>query len=201
MSLTFGPAGDAQLASANYSAHYLVKLDFADGPLYLSTLPVARTIEGITYTGLGRLLGGGTTATSEDGRPSAVKLELAITNDDVLAYTLGNVAGYRGRQAWIWLQPFTPEFVPVGTAQLEFRGYMDPVRITRGANGEGISGKIELPLNRAGLARSRNAEGLRDTHAQQQARYPGDRGAEYLQTLVEQPVTWLSKRFQESYIT
>jgi hypothetical protein len=200
MTLSFGTAGDAQLASSTYSVQFLVKLDFADGPIYLTTLPLERTIGGDTYTGVGKGLEVEAIATSEDGRPSAVRLRVGVTSENLLAYTLGQVQNYRGRSAWIWLQPFTPEFVPIGTKELEFRGYMDPVRVTRSAGQDGIVGHIELPLQRAGLARSRNSQGLRDTHAQQQLRYPGDKGFEYLQTLIEQPVTWLSKRFQESML-
>lgn len=199
MSLSFGTAGDAQLATGAYSDCYLVDLVFVDTPVYLTTQAIDLTVAGNTYIGVGALRIESIT-TSEDGRPDKVKLSLPLVDEALVAYVLGSVAGYRGRQIRIWKQILTPEQVPVGTRQLEWRGYMDPAGIKRSMAADGIYGAIELPCNRAGLARARNAEGLRITHAQQQARYPGDRACEYIATLLEQPSTWLSKRFQESYI-
>jgi hypothetical protein len=197
MSISLG-AGDAQLSSGEYASALLVELQFADGSVYLSTLPQDKQVDGIDWQGLDRHLRVEVITTSEDGRPSRIKLSVPIVNQDVLAYALGSVAGYRGRRVSIWMQVFTPTFVPVGTRKIEWFGYMEPVSISRKAGGQGgDSGRIELPCNRAGQARSRAAQGLRVTDAQQQARYPGDLGCQYTQTLIEQPSTWLSKRFQE----
>jgi hypothetical protein len=200
MSLSFGTAGDAQLASGVYADCYLVDMHFSDAPVYLSTLSVNRTIAGNSYIGVG-LLRVDTITTSEDGRPDKVKLSLPLTDETLLGLLLGSAQGYRGREIWVWKQILTGDFVPVGDRQLEWRGYMDPVSIPRQRGEGGITGSIDLPCYRAGMAQARRAEGLRITHAQQQARYPGDKGCEYIAKLVEEPSTWLSKKFQESYIT
>ena len=197
MPQSLGVDGDAQLASGRYASAYLVEMRFASGTLYLCTLPIAVPVAGNTYTGLGRLLRVDPIATSEDGRADKVKISLSITDDAVLAAVLGNVAGYRGRRVVIWMQLFTDTFKPVGQRSLEWQGYMEPVSITRSAGQGGITGRIEMPCTRAGLPRSRNSQGLRVTHAQQQQRYAGDLFCQYIQALVEQPYTWLSKRFQE----
>ncbi|MGL4574487.1 MAG: hypothetical protein ACRCV9_06835, partial [Burkholderiaceae bacterium] len=105
----------------------------------------------------------------------------------------GNIAKYRGRQARVYMQVFDAEFVPRGTKVLRWQGYMEPVRVVRNAQ----AGTIELPMTRAGMARARNADGLRVTHAQWSLRHPGERGLEYLQGLINEPFAWLSKRFQE----
>ena len=200
MSLSFGTAGDAQLASGVYSDCYLVDLHFADATVYLTTHSVnLPPIEGHTYIGVGALRVD-TITTSEDGRPDKVRLSLPLVDEDMVAETLTSALGYRGREVWIWKQILSPERAPVGTRALEWRGYMDPVAIKRQRGQNAITGHIEMPCYRAGLARARNAEGLRITHAQQQARYAGDKFCEYIATLVEEPTTWLSKKFQESYI-
>jgi hypothetical protein len=86
----------------------------------------------------------------------------------------------------------------VGTKVHRWTGTMEPVRITRRVQAGGpSSGRIEMPCTRNGMSRARNYQGLRLTHAQQQAIYPADMGLEYLQALIEQPTLWLSKRFQE----
>lgn len=197
MSLSFGTAGDAQLASGAYASGYLIDFEFVDTTVRLSTLPLTLSDSGYTYTGVGHHLQVEAIAVSEDGVPNRVKVSLSITDDAMLAATTGSVLGYRGRPITIWQQVYTPQFVAVGTRQLEWRGVMEPVRVSRKRGEAGITGRIEMPCSRVGLARSRNAQGLRISNSQQQARYPGDRIAEYLPTLTEQPYTWLSKRFQE----
>lgn len=199
MSLSFGTAGDAQLDSGVYADCYLVDLHFSDGIVYLSTLPVPRTIAGHDYIGVG-VLRVDTISTSEDGRPDKVKFSIPLTDETLLGYLLGSVQGYRGREIWVWKQILTADFAPVGDRALEWRGYMDPVGIRRQRAEGSITGSIELPCHRVGMAQARRAEGLRITHAQQQARYPGDKGCEYIATLLEEPTTWLSKKFQESYL-
>jgi hypothetical protein len=119
----------------------------------------------------------------------------------MLAAVLGSASTYRGRAARLSLQLFDEAFAPVGSPVPRWSGYMEPVKVTRRAatpdDGGGGGGRIELPCNRAGMARARNYQGLRHTNAQQLVRYPGDRGLEYMQALIEAPALWLSKQFQE----
>jgi hypothetical protein len=63
--------------------------------------------------------------------------------------------------------------------------------------GGGSAGRLNLECSRAGMARARNLHGLRLTDAQQQHLYSGDLGLQYVQTLIEKPSLWLSKRFQQ----
>lgn len=197
MPQTLGAEGDAQLASGRYASAYLVDMLFAGGTLNLCTLPIPVQANGNTYTGLGQFLQVDVVSVSEDGKADKINLSLGITNEAMLANVLGNVAGYRGRRVRIWLAAFSDTFVPKGTPALEWQGFMEPVQISRSLGAQGITGRIKMPCTRAGLARSRNAQGLRVTHAQRLALYPGDLGCEYLATLMEQPTTWLTKRFQE----
>ena len=74
---------------------------------------------------------------------------------------------------------------------------MNPAKVTRGGAGGENNGRVEIPCSRYGMARARNYQGLRHTHAQQQLRFPGDVGLQYMQDLIEKPALWLSKRFQE----
>jgi hypothetical protein len=186
--LSFGAAGDAQLLSAARGVAWLVEAEF-DVTLRLSTLPGDVTIDGATWQGLGQFLQVAPTREAGGGGTTGVTISLSLVNEAMLAATLGNVEGYRGRALRLYLQLFTENMVPVGDKKLRWSGYMNTAR-TKGS-------KIELPCSRAGLARSRKASPLRLTNAQQTARYPGDRGLEYLQDLIDRPSLWLSKRFQE----
>lgn len=193
--LSFGTAGDTQLTAGVYAAHWLAELDFAApiGTLRYTTLPVDRTIGGQVYSGVGGNVSISPVRESEDASAEKVTVSIAIVDEAMLAAALGPADRYRNRQIRLYLQIFDGAFVAMGSPVLRWQGYMDPVRVKR----DGQGGRIELPCSRAGMARSRNAQGLRVTHAQWVRRYPGERGLEYLQTLINQPVTWLSKRFQE----
>lgn len=196
MSQSLGTAGDAQLASGAYGAAFLLDLDLADAPVHLITLPFNKDIAGITYLAAPHLQVD-SIGTSEDSRFDKIKLSLPLTDQVTLARLTGSASNYRGREVSIWFQVFTTGHVPVGNRSLEWRGYMDPVKVQRKAGSQGITGRIELPCVRVGVARSRRAEGRRVTDAQQQARYPGDLGCQYIQTLTETPPAWLTKAFQE----
>lgn len=196
--MSLDSAAQAQLDSGQYAAAYLVDMHFLSGVLRLATLPLASiNAGGNTYNGLGQALSIAPITHSEDGRADAIKLTLGLKDPALLATTLGSVAGYRGRRVRIWLQVFTSTFQAVGAPALEWQGFMEPVRISASAVPKGFSRTIEMPCSRAGIARSRNAQGLRVTDAQHQQRHPGDLFCQYLQPLLEEPFTWLSKRFQE----
>lgn len=199
MSLTFGAGGDAQVATGVYGAAWLIELDFSGGMLYVTTAPVDVVSGGHTYTGLGNLASVGTVGESEDASAEQITLGMSIVNTAMLAAVLGGASTYRGRSAVLRLQLFTEAFIPVGSAVKRWSGTMEPARITRSRAGDGGApiGRIEIPCTRAGMARVRNHQGLRHTHAQQQQRYPGDLGLQYMQDLIEKPALWLSKRFQE----
>lgn len=199
MSLSFGASADAQIATGVYGAAWLIELDFAGGMVYTTTAPVDIAYGGNTYVGLGNLASVAAIDESEDSGAQRIVIGLALVNAAMLAAVMGSATTYRGRSAVLRLQLLTEAFAPVGTPVKRWAGTMEPARITRGRSGDNgsVTGRIELPCSRAGAARQRRYQGLRHTHAQQQQRYPGDVGLQYMQDLIEKPALWLSKRFQE----
>lgn len=192
-----GPASSA-LAARSRGVHWLIELDFTSGTLAYTTAPIDVTSGGVTYRGVSNLADVSSLSESEDSSDTKLTLGFTVVNQAVLAATLGIIESYRGRAARLYLQLFDDTFTPVGTKVLRWSGYMDKVAVnrTRSATSGGESlGRIELQCSRAGLARARNFKGLRLTNAQQQQRFPGDTGLRYVQTLLEQPSVWLSKRF------
>lgn len=190
----------ALLASDALGVVFLVELDFAEGTNYWSTFNLPLTIGGHTYAATGTLASVGDIVESQETDSQTLALTLSVVDQAMLAATLGNVEGYRGRQARIYLQLMDAQFRPVGAPRLRFAGEMEPVKVPREAQPEGggpVGGRIELPISRAGMSRARNSDGLRLTHEQQQVEFPGDRGLEYVRPLIERPAVWLSKRFQQ----
>ena len=199
MSLARDGTAAARIAVGVRGVAWLVALDFGTGTLRYTTAPLPIVVGADTYAALGALAQ--VSSVSESENATAEQLTLGFTvSTSLLAATLGNVENYRGQRARLWLQLFDDAFQPAGAPVLRWSGVMDRVSVSRtrsDTTGGPSSGRIELQCSRSGMARSRNPEGLRLSHAQQQQRYPGDKGLQYVQTLIEQPSLWLSKRFQE----
>ena len=196
------------LYSPAYAEAYLVDLYFADGTYRLTTWAIDLTRpspEGLdkTYTALGSQLGISQITASEDAGPGQVTLSIPLA-PGMLAATLGNVESYRGRRARIRYQVMHPETLqPVGAPIPLYVGEMQPVKVPRTSPsglGGPVGGRIEMQLIRAGTSNARRQDGARLTDAQQQQRYPGDRGLEYVQALVRGETPWLTVAFQRSIL-
>lgn len=196
--LTLDTSAQSQIEANVRGVQWLVALDFTSGLVRYTTNAVDITSGGNTWSGFGSLVSVDGVRESEDGAPGDITLGLSLVSTAMLAAAIGNVENYRNRSARLYLQLIGPDFQPVGAAVARWAGYMSKVRIRRSASKDGSSnGKIEMICTRAGANRSRAATGLRHTHAQHVVRFPGDNGFEYVQTLVEKPAVWLTKRFQQ----
>jgi hypothetical protein len=178
---------------------WLVVLEFTTGTLRFTTAPVSLVVDGNTYTGLGALASVSAVSESENSDAAKLTLGFSIVSLGMLGATLGNVEAYRGQPAHLYLQLFDEAFQPAGAHVKRWSGTMDRVVVNRTPSdkeGGASMGTLELQCSRYGMARSRNAPGLRLNHAQQQMAYPGDMGLEYVAKLIEQPALWLTKAFQ-----
>ena len=195
--------GTTQHQQAVGGVAWLVELAFTSGTLRYTTAPVTVTEGGHDWLGWGAVVTVGNVTESEEVLGDAIVLGLSIVDQALIAASLGNVGNYRGRPATLYLQLLDATFRPAGAKVRRWAGVMDRVEIKRtagdmeGGAGGDSSGVIELRCSRVGVARMRNAGGLRLTQEQPQRRYPGDTGLQYVRTLIEQPSLWLSKRFQE----
>ena len=201
MSLTLDGTATARIAATVRGVAWLVDLEFVSGTIYYTTSPVSLTVSGHDYLGLGDLASVSVIGESEDATAAQISLGFSLVDTAMLAATLGNVDDYRGKRARLWLQLYDEAWQPAGAPVKRWAGFMDRVTVERKPPdplaGGAASGRLNLECSRAGMARARNQRGLRLTDAQQQARYTGDLGLQYVQTLIEQPSLWLSKRFQQ----
>jgi hypothetical protein len=179
----------------------LAQLDFTTGTQYLTTAAQTITTGGNTYTGLGSLVSVGNFNESVDSSAEKITIGLSVANAAMLSLALGSVEGYRGRAVRLYLQLYDEQFTPVASPVQRWSGVMDRVQITRKPTGPDSvgsgGGSVDMQCSRSGMARARNYQGLRLTHQQQQLRFAGDTGLQYVRTLIEQPTQWLSKRFQQ----
>jgi hypothetical protein len=187
--------GTTQHQAAVTGAAWLVQLDFASGVQRFTTFPHTLHVDGYNWLGLGAVTSVGSVTESEEVQADALVISLSVVDTALIALSLGNVEGYRGRRADVYLQLLTATYQPIGPKRRRWSGLMDRVEIRRASGDDGSTGTIELRCVRAGIARMRNAQGLRLTHEQQLRRFPGDTGLRYVRTLIEQPALWLSRAF------
>lgn len=196
--LTLDSSAQTQIEASVRGVQWLVELSFASGTVRYTTNAVDIDSGGYTWLGFGTVVTVGGVRESEDGNQGDVTLGLSLVNTAILAAAIGSVENYRGKRARLYLQLIGPTYQPVGAAVARWTGYMNKVRVRRSTSKDGgSSGAIELVCSRSGANRSRAATGLRHTHAQHIVRFPGDNGFEYVQTLIDKPAVWLTKRFQQ----
>lgn len=181
----------AQSERSVSALQWLIQADFTVGTQFWTTWPLDVTVDGQAYLGGRHLLNVAPIKESEDSSAERLVISLDVVNSALIAACLADPSGYRDKPIRLYGQFFGANYQPVGSPIHRWTGRMDKVSIPR----DGQS-RIELQCTRAGMARARNYQGLRLTDAQQKARYPGDRGLERMQKLIEEPKLWLSKAFQ-----
>lgn len=200
--LNFDAPADAATAAEARGIPILVELEFSTGTQRFTLWSDdITTTTGFLFRGIGSLCQVRGLSESEDRSAKVVTFAFTIVDKAMLAACIGPASVYRRRRARVLIQMMDSNFQRVGAPVERWNGYMDQVSVEREdakkRDDTKSSGKILLKCSRAGMPASRRMEGLRSTHNQQIARFPGDMGLEYQQTLIEQPSVWLSKRFQE----
>jgi hypothetical protein len=196
--ISLGATALAALNSSARGGQWLVELDFVSGTVYFTTAAVPIVYGGNTYAAYGSVLSIASVSESED--VSNDKYAISFwASQAMVAATLASVESYRGRLARLYWQVTDANAIPVDAPTHRFTGRMEPARIVHepATKDRPARSRVEVSLSRSGVNRSRNYQGLRLTSAQQQSLFPGDRGLEYIPTLIEKPTQWLSKRFQE----
>ncbi len=191
---------DALAAGAAYVPVLLVEMQFGSGTLRLTPYPLTLTAMGQTWTGLGTIGQVGELRESEDGAAEKLTLTLSPVDLSTLALAMGNPTNYQDRPVRIWMALLDPQtYAMPGAPVLRFAGVMDVIKLPRNASGDGEqqTGRIEVECVTAAYDVRSNPSSLRLSNAQHQARYPGERGLEYVGSLIAQPTVWASKRFQQ----
>lgn len=200
--LTFDAPASAALDSPARGIAWLVEFQFSTGTIRATTWPVDLISGGFTWVRAGNALQVDPLVESENLDTRRMEIRVAVTDAATLALAVGDAAVYRGRPAKLYMQVVQTTGAPAGAAVLRWSGVMEAVKVEReqpAAQGQRASmgGQIILVCGRTGVTRSRRREGLRLTDAQQQQRFAGDKGYEYVAGLIEKPALWLSKRFQQ----
>lgn len=175
-------AATDELASNHYRSVHMLRLDLDEGIVAvhsgLNTIPYG----GLSYLGVGNL-----------GNISQIVESTDLTNADVEATLSGIPPEYiqylhdqhwQGRPCWIWEGLLDHDHQLVDAPILKFSGRADYGVIKLG---ESVTITVSLL---GGMADWRRARTRRYTHENQQKRYPGDMGLEFVATMVEKPLIW-----------
>jgi hypothetical protein len=156
--------------------------NFASGHVRVHSGVGTITYGGNDYTGLGTLGRISPIDESIELSASGIKVSLSGIPGDLISTALGE--HYQGRLAVIYIALLDSSYAVIGTPTIVFQGRMDNINITLGASAD-LSLSIENPLVDWDRPRER-----RYNNADQQARYPNDKGLEFVEQAVDKEINW-----------
>lgn len=177
------------LESGNFRPLFMVEIEF-DTPLYFSSAFGERTVASISYFGAGNL--GNITSAKEnsDLDPNQVEITLAGISDASL--TAVGTSNYLNRDVRIKVAMLDDNGAVLGNTTFNyFIGKTDEVKYNYGKNSSiTITARDRLAdWSRPRIERNMNAD--------QQARYPGDKGFEFVGQVADKRIVWPSGEFFE----
>jgi len=183
----------ATAGAAVYAELALVELQLRSGTVRYTNWPISVDVFGATWQGVGNLGHISPLHESEDGAEEKLTLELSPVDLGTRALALGDPADYQDRTVRVWVGMVDPNsFQLAGLPVMRFVGVMDQLKVER----EGNTATIKLDCRTASYDVRSNPAALRMNHVQHQARHPGERGLEYLTSLIGNPAVWVSKKLQ-----
>lgn len=176
-----------------YGELMLVELQLRSGTARYTTWPVSVPALGQTWQGVGNLGKVSPLHESEDGGEEKLTLTFSPVDLGTRALSLGDPGDYQDRPVRIWVGMVDPQSMTIaGTPVLRFTGVMDQLKLER----KGTTGTISMNCRTASYDVRSNPAALRMNNVQHQARFPTERGFEYLTSLIGNEAVWLTKRFQ-----
>lgn len=172
----------AELASAGLAYLMFCRLDFDSGSVYVTSLPYSIDWDGHTWVGLGNLGSVEEITEGEAIEAYGIALTLSGIESGYMSILIGEQ--YQGRRVRLWFGALDADHQVVPDPVLVFKGRMDVPEIDLGSVAT-IKVKCEGRLADLDRARSR-----RFNNADQQAVYPGDKGFEYAEAMVEKQLYW-----------
>ncbi len=160
----------------------LARLDFASGVVAANSGVNTLSYNGDDYLGVGSY---GTVSAIGEGleaKPYGVDMTLSGIPTEMLSLALGE--HYQGRDARVYLALLDEQHRLINDPFLVGRFRMDTMNVELGQ-----SATITLSAENR-LADWSRPRVRRYNHEDQQARYPGDLGLEYVTGMVEKPIIW-----------
>lgn len=157
-------------------------LDFDPDPIYFHTGVGTLTWDGNDYLGVGGF--GKISNIQEDLDTGSHGMTLALSGVDTDNISIALNTYYQGRLAIIYLAFLNEDFQLAIDPMILFQGRMDNMVFDIGKEAE-IQLNVESPeadWDKPAVSRYNNAD--------QQARFPGDKGLEFVEQSVRKEITW-----------
>ena len=174
---------EASTASQVVAAIFL-EMVFDSSSVRLNSTPLSLTFDGNTFLGVGNL--GKISAMEEGSTTKARGIEVSISGIDTLLLAAALQDEYQGRDATVWIGFLDPDHVFVDDPLIIFKGRMDVMKVAA----LGVTAELSLSIESryADLERPRIR---RYTNEDQQERWPGDKGIEFVaQVARDQEMIW-----------
>ncbi len=161
----------------------LAFLDFSSGAKRLWSGMGNLSWDDQTWQGTGHLGRISTIEETMELRAAGMSMQLSGVNTEDLTQVIAEPI--QGRRARVYLGFLNGSFQLVSDPTVLFDGRMDTVEITDGGPTATITMMVENRLRDLDRARTRNY-----TDADQQAKFPGDKGLEYVPSLQDIDIPW-----------
>jgi len=185
----------ATLSASTVRMDFLVKFDFASGPVYAwNGTTSLLALDGNTYQPMFGYGGIDGLELNGDTQSSVVTLSLSGVPGhglDFLAAALADTGEIEQQLLTISIQLFTDEWQPQGMPIAIFRGFMQPPNVSRDTGSQADAGTLSISLAAENIffGRSRPPYG-RCTDRDQQARSPGDKIFGFVSSLLYKRITY-----------
>lgn len=172
-----------ELASSSIIPLVVVELDFSSGFVRVFNGVGSVTVDGDVYSGIGEL--GGIEKISETTAIQANNLKLSLNGIDPTLLSKAIDEEYQGRSATVKVVLLDDDYQQIADSFVMFGGFMDNMIFTDAKDTAAITVNCENWLRT--LDRSNNR---RYTSEDQQERFTGDVGCEFVAGLQDQELLW-----------
>lgn len=165
-----------------------VELNFSTGRLRFNSTDRTLTFNADSgspsddFLGVGQYGSMSVVEESSELKNYSIDLNLRGIPNDIIASALG--ADYQGRPCRVWFGLMEADFAVIADPTLWFDGLMDTMNIQLGEEAT-----VTLKAQ-SRLARWEEAQNVRYTNEEQQNRFPGDKGLEFVAQMVEKEIVW-----------
>lgn len=161
----------------------LVRLDYPDDVVTLNTVNFPITYNGETYYGVGELGEIGNISEDDDLGTNTLTLQLSGVDNTNISQALQ--ANYQGRDARVFAVLLDSHYQIIGEPVILFRGKIDNQQIED--DGETSSIAVSIVGRTQNITRPKIN---RYNNADQQKRFPGDNGLQYVEKVVDKDIMW-----------
>lgn len=183
MSRDLSPAVTAALGGENVPILMFVEMDFPSGMLRCCNAGYSTVWAGQTWLGAGYVASMDAVQETSELQANGLAFTLSGVPQEHIALALGQ--HYQGRSCKVWLAPLDAStYQPLADPMLVFSGRMDTMNIQVG---ETATVQVTAESRLADWDRPRVR---RYNHADQTARYPDDRGLEFVEAVAEMELVW-----------